>query len=190
MTFSFDCVTLDTLRLRLRPLIEADAPQLFAIHSDPLTMRYWSTPPWTDPAEGLRLVERDRKRLADGTAIRFGLEERETAEVIGTCSLHNFHHENRRAEIGYSLNRARWGRGLMHEALGALLTHGFGHLALHRVEADIDPRNLASARSLERLGFVREGILRERWIVGGEICNSAFYGLLRSDWDARGVASR
>lgn len=54
-------------------------------------------------------------------------------------------------------------------------------MKLNRIEADIDPRNAASARVPERLGFVREGLLRERWIVGDEVTDSALYGLLRSD---------
>ena len=58
-------------------------------------------------------------------------------------------------------------------------------LGLNRVEADIDPRNAASAKPLLRLGFRHEGLLRERWIVNGEICDTAFYGLLKSDWEAR-----
>ncbi|MGI9026442.1 MAG: GNAT family N-acetyltransferase [Burkholderiaceae bacterium] len=180
--------TLQTPRLLLRPMVEADAPALFAIHSDHETMRYWSTPPWTDPAEGLRMIDRDRQGLRDGASIRLGLELRErhdAPKIIGTCTLYNFQHVNRRAEIGYSLHRAKWGRGLMHEALTALLSHGFENRVLHRVEADIDPRNLASARSLERLGFLREGHLRERWIVNGEISDTALYGLLKRDWDTR-----
>ena len=70
----------------------------------------------------------------------------------------------------------------MHEALVALLDHAFNELRLHRLEADIDPRNESSAKSLERLGFVREGHLRERWIVGDEVSDSALYGLLASQW--------
>ncbi len=70
----------------------------------------------------------------------------------------------------------------MDEALRALLGHGFAELGLNRVEADIDPRNAASARSLERLGFKKEGHLRERWIVGDEVSDTATYGLLKSEW--------
>ena len=69
----------------------------------------------------------------------------------------------------------------MSEAGSALIEHAFGTLNLHRIEADIDPRNVASARLLERLGFVREGLLRDRWIVGGEVSDSALYGLLERD---------
>jgi len=70
----------------------------------------------------------------------------------------------------------------MHEALQALLDFGFGELDLNRIEADIDPRNSASARTLERLGFTKEGYLRERWIVGEEVSDTALYGLLRREW--------
>jgi RimJ/RimL family protein N-acetyltransferase len=76
----------------------------------------------------------------------------------------------------------------MHEALLALLNHGFTDWGLNRVEADIDPRNLGSARVLERLGFRREGLLRQRWIVGDEVSDSAWYGLLRSEWRGAGLA--
>jgi len=70
----------------------------------------------------------------------------------------------------------------MHEALQALVQHAFQTLDLNRLEADIDPRNLASARTLERLGFQKEGHLRERWIVNDEISDTDLYGLLRRDW--------
>jgi len=72
----------------------------------------------------------------------------------------------------------------MSEALQALLAYAFEGLALHRIEADVDPRNSASIRTVERLGFQREGYLRERWQVNGEIQDTVFYGLLRPDWEA------
>ena len=56
---------------------------------------------------------------------------------------------------------------------------------MRRIEADVDPKNIASVRTLERMGFQREGLLRERWNVGGEIQDSLFYGLLKSDWEQR-----
>ena len=70
----------------------------------------------------------------------------------------------------------------MHEALDAFITYAFETLDLNRLEADIDPRNHASAKTLERLGFQQEGHLRERWIVSGEVSDTWLYGLLRRDW--------
>ena len=72
----------------------------------------------------------------------------------------------------------------MQEALRALIAYGFGTLNLNRIEADVDPRNAASAKTLERQGFLKEGYLRERWIVGDEVSDSALYGLLQRDWMA------
>jgi RimJ/RimL family protein N-acetyltransferase len=91
---------------------------------------------------------------------------------------------NGRAEIGYAIGSDYWGKGYMNEALTALIAHAFEVLDLRRLEADVDPRNTRSIRTLERLGFQREGFLRERWHVCGEIQDAFFYGLLRREWTA------
>ena len=182
---SFEALELRTPRLRLRPLRTGDAVALFAIFSDPQVMLYWSTPPWQSISEAQRLVERDAKAMAAGEYVRLGLERLDDGHLIGNCTLFDLQAQNRRAEIGYGLAAHAWGRGYMHEALQALLEYGFGQLGLNRVEADIDPRNLASARSLERLGFRKEGHLRERWIVNGVVSDTGLYGLLLSDWRKR-----
>jgi [ribosomal protein S5]-alanine N-acetyltransferase len=180
----FDQLTLRTDRLILRPLVPSDAVALFGVFSDPRVMRYWSCPAWTALAQAEEEIARDRLALASGEYLSLGIALAGTTEVIGTCSLFDFMPQCRRAELGYGLSAAFWGQGLMHEALAALLAFAFDDLDLHRLEADVDPRNLASTRCLERLGFVREGHLRERWIVAGEVSDTALYGLLRSDWQA------
>jgi len=70
----------------------------------------------------------------------------------------------------------------MREALAALLDFSFGTLKLRRLEADVDPRNENSLRILDKLGFKREGLLRERWNVGDEIQDTTFLGLLAKEW--------
>jgi RimJ/RimL family protein N-acetyltransferase len=182
---SFVEVSLRTERLLLRPLRELDAPALFSIFSDPKVMRYWSTPPWAGIGKAYETIADDARALAAGEHLRLGIVRIRDAQLIGTCSLFNLVPESRRAELGYGLAHAAWGQGFMHEALVALLDYGFTELLLHRVEADIDPRNEASARSLARLGFKKEGHLRDRWVVGGEVSDSALYGLLRGEWAQR-----
>ncbi len=182
MTGSFEKLpTLETARLVLRTLDAADAPALFDLYSDPETPRYWSTPAWTDRAEAHRLIEGDRAHREAGTAIRFGLVERTGGGVVGCCSLFHIDRGSLRAEVGYLLRPSHRRRGLMHEAMTAVVRYAFDGLSLRRLEADIDPRNAASARTLERLGFVKEGLLRARWLVAGEVSDSAIYGLLRDD---------
>ena len=70
----------------------------------------------------------------------------------------------------------------MSEAVPTLIAFAFGSMGLHRLEADVDPRNARSIRLLEREGFQREGLLRERYHVSGEIQDAALYGLLQPEW--------
>jgi RimJ/RimL family protein N-acetyltransferase len=185
---AFDQVTLRTERLVLRPLHADDAQALFEIFSDPRVARHLSRPAWTSIDQAHTRIGQDADAMADGTLLRLGLERHRDRALVGECLLFNFVPTCRRAEIGYALAHAAWGQGLMHEALVALIDFGFAQLNLNRIEADIDPRNAASAKTLARLHFVREGLLRERWIVQGEISDTALYGLLARDWQARHAA--
>lgn len=173
---------LSTVRLELRPLRIEDQQALFAIYSDPDFMRYWSSQPWTNLEQAVQLIASDLRDLAEGRHIRLAIVTRADDRLIGTCSLFNINTQCRRAEIGYGIARGCWRKGFMKEAVTALIDHAFQAMSLHRIEADIDPLNKASAASLERLGFVREGLLRERWIVDGKVSDSALYGLLENDW--------
>lgn len=179
---SFTDVTLETPRLSLRLPLPADADAVFALRSDPVVQRYGSHPPWTDRATAVAWIERNAQAMACGEHVQFAIARREDDAVVGTCTLYAVDAQCRRAEVGYALAVPEWGKGYANEAVTALLDWGFERLDLNRVEADIDPRNTPSARALERLGFLREGHLRERWIVGGEVCDSWMYGLLRSEW--------
>jgi ribosomal-protein-alanine N-acetyltransferase len=179
---AFDQVTLTTERLLLRPLRESDAFDLFSICSDPEVMRYWSTPPWQSIDAAYENIARDLKAMAAGEYVEFGIERIEDAQLLGKCVLFNLKPDCRRAEMGYGTSCASWGRGYAREALLALLQFGFSELDLNRVEADTDPRNVRSVKLLQRLGFKLEGHLRERWIVGGEVSDSAIFGLLRRDF--------
>lgn len=178
----FAPITLNTERLTLRWLTETDIPALFAIFSDPAVMRYWSRPPLAELAEAEELLARVVTGYQTGTMLQLGIERTEASGVIGTCTLFSFAFPSRRAELGYALGQAFWGMGYMNEALRTFVAYAFHTFDLHRLEADIDPRNTASAKTLERLGFQQEGYLRERWIVNDEISDTAFYGLLRREW--------
>jgi [ribosomal protein S5]-alanine N-acetyltransferase len=174
--------TLRSERLALRPLRESDAEALLAIFGNPDVMRHWSSPPWTSADQALALVQGLREDFAERTLFQWGIAPVDTDTVIGTTTLLHLDAANRRAEIGYALDQAHWGRGDAREALQLLIDHAFGELRLHRLEADTDPRNTRSCVLLERLGFAREGLLRERWHVAGEVSDSALYGLLADDW--------
>jgi len=174
--------TLQTERLLLRPLRETDAQAFFAIRSNPTVMRYHTSIPWTEIDLAVAKISRDMAAMQSGKYLSLGIERTEDRVFIGTCGLFSLDEQCRRAEIGYELLHDAWGKGYMHEALVALLKYGFSTLELNRIEADIHPDNIGSAKSLERLGFQKEGYLRERWIVGDQVSDSVLYGLLLSDW--------
>jgi [ribosomal protein S5]-alanine N-acetyltransferase len=178
----FSTLVLHTPRLWLRPLQSEDALALFGIYSDPAFMRYWSTPPWTAIAQAHAMIERDQRELPAGEHLRLGIVRRDGDSLIGTASLFHLDAGCRRAEVGYGIAPAHWRQGYQREAVSAVIDHAFGPLALNRLEADIDPDNLASARALEALGFQLEGRLRERWIIDGRPSDSAIYGLLAREW--------
>lgn len=175
-----------TPRLELRGFRDSDAQDLFAMFSDPETMRYGSHPPWAHISQAHAFMERDRLHFTEQSHLRWGITLRGTGRVMGNCGVHFMDSQNRRAEIGYGLARHAWGQGYMQEALGAMLAHVFETVGLRRLEADIDPRNTASIRALEKQGFEREGYLKERWIVGDEICDTVLMGLLRANWKPAG----
>jgi len=179
---SFIGLTLRTERLLLRPFRDSDAPALFAMFSDERVTRYLARPPWTSVDQANTYIATCNAALAAGESVRLGLETLDGGALIGECVLFHFAEESRRAELGYSLAPDAWGHGFMQEAARAMLDFAFADLGLNRIEAEIDPRNGPSARILERLAFRREGLLRERWIVAGEVSDSGLYGLLRSDW--------
>ena len=173
--------TLTGARVQLRPLRASDADDLFAVHSDPRVMRYWSHAPWTSREQAAaRIAElaHDRANAEFYTWASTLADDR----LIGTVSLFAISRAQRRGEVGYALAARAWGRGYATEGLRLAIAHAFDALGLERLEADIDPRNEASCRLVERVGFQREGLLRQRWRVAGEITDSAIYGLLRAEY--------
>jgi RimJ/RimL family protein N-acetyltransferase len=176
---------LESSRIRLRELRGTDAGELFGLFGDPEVMRYWSFPAFRERAQADELLDRIRQAFAARTAIQWGIARQEDDVVMGTCSVFRLEPVHRRAEIGFALRRGDWGRGLASEAVASALDFAFEHLGLIRVEADADPRNHRSIRLLERLGFRREGVLRHRYIVAGEVQDTLYLGLLREEWGGR-----
>jgi len=174
--------TIEAERISLRSIEESDLDQLYAIFADPKVMRYWSTLPLESIEEARTLLEEIQTGNQQRTMLKWGVALKETDIMIGTVTLFHLEPSQGRAEIGYAQARAYWGHGYIHEALQSLLTYAFEEMKLRRVEADVDPRNGASIKTLERLGFQKEGFLRERWHVGGEIQDALFYGLLEREW--------
>jgi RimJ/RimL family protein N-acetyltransferase len=174
--------TLPTARLRLRPFAGADADGLFALHTNARVLRYWDAPPWTEHARAQQFVTDCQQMAQEGTGARLAVNRAGGGAFIGWCALTRCNPHHRSASLGYCLDQAAWGHGYATEATRVLLRWAFDTMDLNRVQAQTDTRNLASARVLDKLGFIREGTLREDCIVNGEISDSWIYGLIRRDW--------
>jgi [ribosomal protein S5]-alanine N-acetyltransferase len=174
--------TLQTARLLLRPFDKADTDALFALQSNPQVVRYWDSPPWREHVRAERFIAACKQMEEDGTGARLVIETHSDGLFIGWCCLVSWNPDYRSATLGYSLTDKAWGHGFATEASGALLQWAFNALDLNRVQAQTDTRNMASARVLEKLGFKREGELREDCVVEGEVSDSWVYGLLRREW--------
>lgn len=174
--------TLSTARLRLRPFAEGDKEDLFAMQSNARVLRYWDAPPWRERAQADRFISMGRQMEQEGTGARLAIERLTDDQFVGWCSLSQWNPSYRSARMGYCLAEAAWGKGFATEAATALLEWAFDTLDLNRVQAETDTRNTASSRVLEKLGFVREGTLREDCIVDGDVSDSWVYGLLRREW--------
>jgi [ribosomal protein S5]-alanine N-acetyltransferase len=183
MNMSLTTPTLHTARLRLRPFTQGDTDAIYALMSNAYVLRYWDAPPWSERTQADRFIARCNEMEQEGTGVRLAIERTTSGVFIGWCACMNWDPNYRSAMIGYCLGDTAWGHGFATEAAGAMLQWAFDTLDLNRVQSGADTRNRASERVLEKLGFVREGTLREACIVNGEVSDDSVYGLLRWEWE-------
>ena len=169
-------------RLRLRGPRAQDVDDVFALFSHPGVMRYWSSAPMRARAQADGKIGEMLESFERREALDWLIAGRTDDRAIGSCTLYRFDFRHRRAEIGYALHPDCWRRGLAREAVALALDWAFRSLDLHRIEADVDPRNEASRGLLLALGFRSEGLLRQRFLVDGEAADSEVFGLLREEW--------
>ena len=172
---------LETMDLILRPVTRKDAPDIFAYASDPEVARYVLWDPHTSLADTRSYIRYLRRQYREGLPSSWVMELKSTGKVIGSIGFVWYSPLNHSAEIGYSLARPYWNRGLATQALSAVSLALFAALPLNRLEAQHDVRNPASGRVMEKCGFQREGLLRARIFNKGEMADVVLWSLLRSD---------
>ena len=172
---------IETERLTLRRITLTDIPFVFSVRSDAEIMKYIDKPLAKSEADVMPLFEQMETALAANLGISWILVLKETAQPVGQIGFWRIDRENHRAEVGYILSKAFFGKGLGSEALKLALTYGFTTLKFHSIEANVNPENLASNRILEKQGFVREAYFRENFYYNGKVLDTAIYSLLASD---------
>jgi RimJ/RimL family protein N-acetyltransferase len=180
MTNTIFVPRIQTERLTLRGLTEGDIPFLLEHFGKDEINEYTSDSNVTSTEEAEELY---LKYIAPRPNLfRLGLLMKETGQLIGTLGFYGIDRENKRAIIGVDLMKKHWGKGLMTEALRALVKYGFEEMDLNRIEATSDPRNLRSLRLMERCSFKKEGVLRQRFFYKGSFHDDVVYSLLKEEW--------
>ena len=175
---------LSTPRLRLRQFRAEDADAMHRCFTDAEAMRFWHHPVHTKRLE----TERTVRRCVDCTPsyYRFwAVADAKTDRCLGLVTYHHGHIRNKRVEIGYIIDPAHHKKGIATEAVSAMLDFCFGELGLHRAQAFMHPGNAASVALIEKLGFRREGLLRDHLRVGDFWRDDVLYGLLGTEWGRR-----
>lgn len=175
---------LETPRLVLRRMTMADAEDIFVYGRDPEVSRHVLWDAYRNVGEARAYLRYIQRQYRAGDPSSWGIVLKESGRLIGTIGFMWWNRECRSAEVGYSLSRAHWNRGLMTEALGAVLRFGFDEMDLHRVEAQHEVDNPASGRVMEKVGMKKEGVLRGRLFNKGRFVDVALYAVLRGEFKA------
>jgi RimJ/RimL family protein N-acetyltransferase len=173
-----------TERLRLRPFTENDLDDLCDLQSRPELTRYL----YWDPRQRHEVAVSLQKKVAattitnDGDMLSVAVTKKSGGPIIGDLNLVFVSALHQHAEFGYIFHPDVHGQGYATEAARALVNFAFDHLELHRVTAELDARNTASAALLERLGLRREAHLVENEWVKGEWTDGLTYAVLATEW--------
>ncbi|KAB2334649.1 GNAT family N-acetyltransferase [Cytobacillus depressus] len=170
---------LETKRVILRKLQMDDAPSIFRYFSKDEVTIFYDLDTFTTEKEAEDLIESLLYRYEMRKQIRWAIVLKESGQFIGTCGYHSIEEEHWKAEIGYELHPDYWRQGLMTEVISAVVQYGFNELELNRIEAFYDPRNIASARVLEKIGFEFEGVLRKRFFIKGKFVDGAIAAIIK-----------
>ena len=175
--------TFETPRLRLRHFRDADLALFMAYRNDPEVARYQGWEGISEPEA--RAFLQEQKEVQPGVPghwFQIAVELKEAGMLVGDCALKMEEHDERQAEIGYTLSRAYQGRGIASEAVSCVLEYAFVTLGLHRVIAITDCENVASVALLERLGLRCEGHFRQNVWLKGKWRDEFLYAMLREEW--------
>ena len=173
---------IETNRLILRRFSIEDAEDMYANWaSDPEVTRFLTWPAHSSVDVTKSLLADWVSRYEDGGYFNWAMEFKETGTVIGNISVVKLNERVESADMGYCMSRACWGRGLMPEALNAVMDYLFDVVGLNRVAACHDANNPKSGRVMDKAGMKQEGILRSAGKNNLGICDEVWHAMIRSD---------
>lgn len=169
---------LETERLLLRRVDVKDVNEIIALRSNPETMKYIPRPLVKTIEDALEHIAMMDAKIENNEGINWAITQKGNPKLIGVIGHYRIKPEHYRAEIGYMLLPEFSGKGIISEAVKEVVKYGFKGMQLHSIEAVIDPENNASAKVLEKNGFVKEAHLKENEFFEGRFLDSVIYSLL------------
>ncbi len=173
---------LNTPRLCLRKLTMHDAPDIYHYSRDTEVARHVLWEAHRSISDSRAYLRYMLRRYRNHEPASWGIEYKQTGEIIGTIGFMWIQSDNSAAEVGYSLSRDYWNQGIMTEALQAVIAHGFGSMNLNRIEAQHETTNPASGAVMRKCGMQKEGTLRQRLYNKGRYVDVDLYAILRRDY--------
>jgi [ribosomal protein S5]-alanine N-acetyltransferase len=171
--------TIETDRLMLREIKEDDASELFVNFSNDELMKYYGSEQMESLQEAVELINVFRMNFLENRGYRWGIQIKGEQGLIGTIGFHAWSPKNKRAEIGYEINPDYWKKGYAKESISAVLEYGFSALGLKRIGAVVFLENDSSNELLLKLGFQKEGILRNYIVQKGQSFDTIVYSIIR-----------
>jgi len=171
---------IETDRLILREVKLSDAPAMHFMRSDPAILDFMDRDPDANLEVTEKFIEKSTEDRLANNGINWGISLKTDATLIGDVGIWRLDKAHHRGEIGYRLHTAHQGKGIMTEALSAVLDFGFQQIGLHSIEANVNPKNEKSSKLLKRLGFRKEALFTENYFYNGQFLDSEIYSLLEN----------
>jgi [ribosomal protein S5]-alanine N-acetyltransferase len=179
-TFSFlPFQNLESERLLMRQISNDDVNEVFALRSNKETMQYIPRPLCVDLEDAYRHIKMIQDKTESGEGINWAVTLKGSTKLIGIAGHYRMKWEHFRSEIGYMFLPEYHGKGVATETISLLVKYGFEKMNMHSLEGIIDPKNIASARVLEKNGFVKEAHFKENEFFDGRFLDSAIYSLVK-----------
>ncbi len=175
-------INLQSTNLIIRVLTKEDSSKLFNLYSDTEVQQYTNNERLKSLSDTQKLINSWNKEVIDQDLIFLGIFSRVTKDFLGTISLFNIDRKHSYATLGFQLVKDYWGRGIMNESLNNFVKFVFEKLKLHRIETQTFIGNVRSINVLNRLGFKKEGQLRQNFLIEGKYEDSYLWSILRSEF--------
>ena len=172
----------ETERLNLRAVFPADAQSIFELMSDPKVSQHHELETFETIHQAHELISKFTNWFQNDQAVRWAILRKDSSELIGTCCFDTFHPKYQSLNLGYNIRSDHWGQGYATEAVTTIIDYAFqfGIVGpVNRIQAITVPVNVASEKVLEKIGFEKEGLMRQYGFWKGKFHDMNLFSLLK-----------